>query len=258
MSLGLLNKSQLQKFDWYHCFMKNGILIVLAGVVVAIIAGVVLFVWPFGDKTQEVADIATITEEAETTPITETKPSTPMTEQKLDPLTEVKDIVARMRVLHSGDMSAAAEAEADTLQARYRELVKELDALEKDGVTAAVNTMAHGYDLVVTVNGKRINHFNGQNSASAWIYSPEHYMSELLMEDSKELIVLTPGENTIRIEYTQTIPNESFTLDVSSGYSDAENAVILDVAVSGKKGVIEKTLMLGATVPAPAKIVVKE
>lgn len=238
--------------------MKNGVLIVLVAVAVAIVAGVVLFVWPFGNKAPqaEVADIATTTQEVEAAPTIETKPNTSMTEQ--DPLTEVKGIVARMRVLHSGDMSAAAEAEADTLQARYRELVKELDALEKDGVTAAVNTMAHGYDLVVTVNGKRINHFNGQKSASAWTYSPEHYMSELLMEDSKELIVLTPGANVFRVEYTQTIPNESFTLDVSSGYANTENAVILDVAVSGKKGVIEKTLMLGATVPAPEKIVVKE
>lgn len=237
--------------------MKNGVLVVLGGIVIAIIAVAVVFAWPF-DSAPEVAveDIATTTEDVQTKPITQTKATVTMNESKQDPLTEIKSIVARMRVLHSGEMTPAQQTEADALQSRYRELIPVLDGLEKDGVTAGINLMAHGYDLVVTINGKRVTHFNGQNSASAWLYSPEHYMSELLMEDSKELIALKSGENTIRIEYTQTEPRENFTLTLFS-YDPPFD--ILDISVSEAQGVIEKTFTLAQTLPEGAQtVVVKE
>lgn len=173
---------------------------------------------------------------------------------------EAKASGEKLRALYSGgsDLTPEKQAEADALQARFSEISKQLQDMETDGVEIGIQTSTYGYEVSASLNGVVLPSIKGGMSTGARYYSKNHYMADMLApEFVAEHATLLVGENTITITYKKTgEANEDFTLEV---FAYDPPFTLLDVAITGDAGTIEKKFIVQPTKPADATtITVKE
>lgn len=173
---------------------------------------------------------------------------------------EAKASGEKLRALYSGgsDLTPEKQTEADALQARFSEISAELQVLETDGVEVGIQTSTYGYEISASLNGVVLPSIQGGMSTGARFYSKNHFMAEMLApEFVSEYTTLLVGENTLTITYKKIGEKSShLTLEV---FAYEPPFTLLDVAVTGDAGTIEKKFIVQPTKPADATtITVKE
>ena len=174
---------------------------------------------------------------------------------------EAKASGEKLRGFYSGgsELTPEQEAEADALQARFSEISKQLQAMETDGVEVGIQTSTYGYEVSASLNGVELPSIKGGMSTGARFYSKNHYMAEMLApEFVAEHATLFVGENTLVITYKKVEdgPLVKLSLEV---FAYEPPFTLLDVAVTGDAGTIEKKFIVQPTKPADAStITVKE
>lgn len=174
---------------------------------------------------------------------------------------EAKASGEKLRALYSGgsDLTPEKQAEADVLQARFGEISKQLQAMETDGVEVGIQTSTYGYEVSATLNGVVLPSIKGGMSTGARFYSKNHFMAEMLApEFVAEHATLLVGENTLVITYKKIEdgPLVKLSLEV---FAYEPPFTLLDIAVTGDAGTIEKKFIVQPTKPADSTtITVKE
>jgi hypothetical protein len=166
---------------------------------------------------------------------------------------EARSYGEQLRALYmgGGEMTDAKQAEADALEEKYTAISKQLKAMETDGVEIGISSSLYGYEVTVSLNGTVLPSFKKDSSTIGRYYSANHYMSDLMpSEMSGEHSILLVGENTLTITYKK-VGNETadMTLEVVA-YEPP--FTLLDVAVTGDAGTIEKKFTVQPSKPADA------
>lgn len=197
----------------------------------------------------------------ETKKVTQTTMANQNTPEADALIKEAKASGEKLRALYSGgsDLAPEKQAEADALQARFGEISKQLQAMETDGVEAGIQTSTYGYEVSASLNGVVLPSIKGGMSTGARFYSKNHFMAEMLApEFVAEYTTLLVGENTITITYkkTEDDPLVKLSLEV---FAYEPPFTLLDIAVTGDAGTIEKKFIVQPTKPADSTtITVKE
>jgi len=82
---------------------------------------------------------------------------------------------------------------------------------------AAIDVMAYGYEVSVSINGADIG-ISGGKSQSLRLMGRDHPMASRLPDDMKNLACLQPGENELEIAYKRTPGEDSsgLTIEIKS------------------------------------------